>query len=830
MTQSVDSPGAATRPRRPWLALALWAGLIAVALAVIVRTPFVADLSAFLPARPDAGQRVLMDQLQSGVAARTLLLGIDGGNAEQRAQASRALAQAMRSSGHFEQVQNGGTDGFAAVGSWILDHRYLLSPAVNPARFTAEGLRDGIDETLSLLGTPAGNAIKPLLERDPTGETLRIAEALLPTNAPRQAEGVWVSRQTERAVLLATVSVPGADLDGQAAALDSARQAFATVQTQVGADVQPPLELRLSGSPVFSVESRARIEREVRLLAVAGTVMISALLWLAFASLPALLVALLPVATGVVTGIAAVGLGFGNVHGVTLGFGSTLMGEAVDYAIYYLIQSRDGPSLSSQRGTHGPQAGWQHWVRNSWPTVRLGLLTSVCGFAVLAFSGFPGLAQLGVFSTAGLVAAALTTRFVLPVLMPHGAPGRGARRRLGEWASRAVGVLPRLRPLILGLGVAAATTLLWQGKDLWRADLASLSPISAEAIALNESLRADLMDSEGGALVVVQAPTAEAALVQAERVATKLDGLVNAGQLAGYNSVTRWLPSVATQRRRLAALPDETSLRTALQQATADGPLPAQRLSPFLAEVQAARGLQPVTAADLQGTALSPLVDALLMQNRRGGYTALLPAQWPVQAPAEAANNGTTASIEVLRSTLKDMPGVQLLDVKPELDRLYNRYLGEAQTQTLLGAAAVIVVIALWLRSPRRLLAVCQPLALSVVLTLGLLAAFQVPLGILHLVGLLLVVAVGSNYALFFDMLQHGDDAKQNVSTAGHGESVDDTLPSLLLANLTTVLSFGLIALSSIPALSAVGRVVAPGALLALVLAAAFVPRVPKPL
>ena len=59
--------------------------------------------------------------------------------------------------------------------------------------------------------------------------------------------------------------------------------------------------------------------------------------------------------------------------------------------------------------------------------MRLGLLTSLIGFAALVFSGFPGLAQLGVFSIAGLVAAAATTRFVFPVLAPDGAPGAGLR-------------------------------------------------------------------------------------------------------------------------------------------------------------------------------------------------------------------------------------------------------------------------------------------------------------------------------------------------------------------------------------------------------------------
>ena len=159
------------------------------------------------------------------------------------------------------------------------------------------------------------------------------------------------------------------------------------------------------------------------------------------------------------------------------------------------------------------------------------------------------------------------------------------------------------------------------------------------------------------------------------------------------------------------------------------------------------------------------------------------------------------------------MPGAQVLEIGAELTRLYQRYLREAQNQALLGALGVVALIAISLRSLKRVLAICQPLLLSVLLTMGLLASLGVQLGILHLVGLLLVVAVGSNYALFFDLLQRD------------GQADPDTLASLLLANLTTVLSFGLIAFSGIPALSAVGRVVAVGALLALVLSAALVPR-----
>ena len=111
--------------------------------------------------------------------------------------------------------------------------------------------------------------------------------------------------------------------------------------------------------------------------------------------------------SGALAGIAAVSLGFGSVHGITLGFGVTLIGEGVDYAIYLFTQIE-------QNGT--PQSTLQR----IWPTLRLGVLTSICGFSAMLFSGFTGLAQLGLFSIAGLVVAVSTTRWVLPQLLPAG--------------------------------------------------------------------------------------------------------------------------------------------------------------------------------------------------------------------------------------------------------------------------------------------------------------------------------------------------------------------------------------------------------------------------
>jgi predicted exporter len=141
---------------------------------------------------------------------------------------------------------------------------------------------------------------------------------------------------------------------------------------------------------------------------------------------------------------------------------------------------------------------------------------------------------------------------------------------------------------------------------------------------------------------------------------------------------------------------------------------------------------------------------------------------------------------------------------------LYAGYLGEAMHLSLAGGLAIIALLWFALRSPVRIVHVLAPLLLAVLTVAAALALSGVQLTILHLVGMLLIVAVGSNYALFFDR-------QANLHEAG-GEPL--TLASLVIANASTVIGFGLLSFSQVPVLVALGATVAPGAFLALVFSA----------
>lgn len=767
-------------------AIVLWLGFLLVCGIIISRSQFTTDLSAFFPRSPTPEQQLLLDQISDGLASRLILVGIEGADAPVRATLSRQMAQGLRADAAFISVNNGEPVSAGRDQAFLFDNRYLLSPAVTPARFSVEGLHVALEDSIDLLASSAGLLFKSMLPRDPTGEMMQLLGQLNSGSRPRMVDGAWASRDGARALLVVQTRASGSDIDAQQYAMDKIRKAF---ETAPGAT--PAARLVMTGPGVFSVTSRETIKSQVSRLSVLSFLLITVLLLLVYRSFTVLVLGFLPVFTGVLAGIAAVSLSFGAVHGITLGFGTALIGEAVDYSIYLFVQS--GSSSQDRR----------HWIRQFWPTIRLGVMTSLCGFAALLLSGFPGLAQLGLYSMAGLLAAAIVTRFVLPQLLPENFRIRDVTAT-GLLLSGLLRRAAALRwPAAMLLLLACA--ILFQHRDhLWNDRIASLSPVSRAAVELDSSLRADVGAPDTRYLVVVSGASRESVLQSAERISTILQTQVDQGELAGFESPSRYLPSMETQRARRDSLPPPAELTARLAQAAQGLPVRAQLFAPFIADVAAVRDRPLLQAADLEQTSMGMAVDALLMQ-RNGRWSALL----PLTAPQNAGINAGRIQ-QALGTT--DLTDILFVDMKAESDRLYSGYLHEAIGLSLGGLAAIIGLLLLVFRSPLRVARIIAPLVAAVITVTAGLALFGQQLIILHLVGLLLVAAVGSNYALFFDR-----EAGSTAPVISPG-----TLASMLFANFTTVAGFGLLAFSSVPILQAMGVTVAPGVILALMYAAIF--------
>jgi predicted exporter len=730
-----------------------------------------------------------MDQLKDGLASRLILVGIEGADPVTRATISKSMAQKLRGDPAFVTVNNGEDVTTERDQQYLFNHRYLLSPAITPERFSVEGLQASISDSIDQIASPAGLLLKSLLPQDPTGEMMQLLDQMNAANRPSLVEGAWASRDGETALLLLQTSAMGSDTDAQKKAMQAIEGAFQQAQQ----DQAQSAKLRMTGPGIFSVVSRDTIKIQVRVIFIISSILIGILLLAVYRSVAALLLGFLPVLTGVLAGIAAVSIGYGVVHGITLGFGTALIGEAVDYSIYLFMQSDHASGPREQQR--------EQWVAKVWPTVRLGVLTSVFGFAVLLLSGFPGLAQLGLYSVAGLLAAAAMTRFVLPHLLPADfkiADVSSAGTALARLAARA----SHWRWLAISL-LFVSSVIVYQHRDsLWNNELAALSPVSQADQQLDARLRAGMGAPDVRYVVVVSGNSQQNVLENAEQVSNALVTLVEKGELQSFDSASHYLPSITRQKAHIAALPDAETLKSRLQQAVKGLPVQAKVFKLFLDDIETARQLPVLTRKSLDGTSMAMAVDAMLLQQGER-WTALIPL---------TADEGKSINAEQIRQQLQNIPQALFVDMKMESNKLYATYMHEAIMLSLAGVVAIILLLLAVLRSISRVIAIVIPLAAAVLTVTAGLVLFGQQLIILHLIGMLLIVAIGSNYALFF-----------NPPAAEASDAIlPRTYASLLFANIATVLGFGLLAFSTVPVLQAMGLTVAPGVILALIFSAIF--------
>jgi len=753
-------------------ALFAWLAIIAASAWWTARhVVFTSDLTAFLPAAGGRLERLLVEQLRAGVASRTMLVAIEGGAPPELARLSRELARALAADRRFDYVINGAAEFTQGARELGLKHRYLLSPTVSAERFREQSLARALRENLERLATLEGMAFKATLARDPTGELRSLAEAA-GQGAPASRHGVWFSGDGARALLLAQTAASGMDAVRQQEASDAVMGAFQ------GTGAPPEYRALISGPGVFAARTRAAIEHDTRWLTGLAGVLVLLILVLAYRSPGPVALSALPVLTGLLVGVAAVGALFGTVHGITLAFGATVIGEAVDYPSYVFTQRKAGESVLEI-------------LARVWPTLRLAVLTTVFGSLALLLSSLQGLSQLGVLTTVGVLSAGLVTRWVLPAL----APGRGAPppRALPFSLLRAGLAMRRAAWIAWVLLVAALAFIVARHDRIWDDDLGHLSPLPESARELHQRLSADLRAPDVGYLLIATAASREAVLEKSEQTALALHKAVDEGILEGFDLAARYLPSQKTQALRRAALPEAQELHRTLERALRGLPYRADAFAPFERDVEAARSGPPLTIEDLRGTGLDLKAQSLLA-TRDGEWHALIPLRG-VRDPAR---------LRSLAERLPEEARASFLDLKAESDRLIGGYRSQALALAGLGALAIALLLYVGLRGLRKALRVMLPVYAAIAMTVACLALLGIGLSLFHLVSLLLVLGIGLNYSLFFSQAEPGTDSERGTSLA------------LSVCFLTTFAAFGCLATSRIPVLSAIGLTVTLGCALSL--------------
>jgi len=785
-----------------------------------LRLEVTTDITHFLPAGGDHRMAQLSRELADSPLTRTLILSVGATRADADVRGA-AVALAGRLAAHPEvaSIQRGPTQamGEAVYALYAPRLTYFVSerPEVEVPRELSDA---GLDRAAAALKQSLAAPLSPLLTRVAGADPLQWFPAILRRFQRAQAGSLevdgdqFVARtegspdRREHAILFVSTKHSPFDSQAQAPLMEAIRTAFDEVARAAGGG----LTLERAGAAPIAIDAERRIKGDLERISVLSTAGVLLVFLLMFGSVRSVLLAMLPVFVGALAGTTVGLLLFGRLHGMTLAIGSTLIGVADDYPILLLTTRAMAPPTESPESV----------VRRIWMGILLGGLTTAAGFAALAWTSFPGVREMAVTSTVGILAALAATRYILPPLMGgrvrrtpllrHGSalagrvfgwlgawkhprsslasPDPGARRASG----RITVSVPMRIALVLPVVILCAVGL---PRLRWLDSLAALSPAPPALKDEIDRVRAQVSRMDDGRFVIATAPDIEQALRTNDEIARRLETAHAGGVLEAWTSLHAFLWSADLQRRNRAALAAVPELGARTLAALA-----RQGFKPeaFAAFQRAAEALHeppttpPLTIDDLRDGPLAPLVRPFLVTV--GKEVGVLTFVRGVKRPAE------------LVAALGDLPGARFFDQTAFLDETYARF--RVQTLQAMGVGVVLILIVLFVRyrNVRNSLAALLPAVLAASATLALLGIAGVQTNLLHVLALLLVMSMGTDYGVFL------------VESAPSG-TWGTTLMSLVTSSATTLLAFGLLGLSTTPALRAIGLTTGIGIVCSLVLA-----------
>ncbi|MDH0346032.1 MMPL family transporter [Aeromonas dhakensis] len=542
------------------------------------------------------------------------------------------------------------------------------------------------------------------------------------------------------------------------------------------AEAYPGAELLRRGTLFYSQHASQLAQQDISTIGLGSMVGVILLIWGVFRSTRALLLSLLPIGVGLMWGLGTVLILFGEIHVFTLVISSSLIGIAIDYAIHFLCERR----------LHGDDETPHQTRLKLLPSLSLAVLTTLIGYGLLWFAPFPGLQQLAVCALAGLFSAFITVLCLFPRWagpLPT-RPLRGQRWLQGwllAWQQR-----PLLRiglPLCCLLLAALGISRLQVDDDIRR-----LQPLPVALQGQEQRIQA-LTGQQGGMQgLLVTGADGEHALQRLERLDGRLAELQQRGALQEFVSLARWLPSLARQHEDAAAI---------------------RALLPEVVSRLKAAGL-PLQPPVREPHWLTPAawLASPVSEGSRLLWHALADGRVAIWVPLVGVEDESA-----LTALAAAEPGVYWQDQRSQWSQLFAHY--RIKLAELLSVAIALVALLLWRRmGAARAARVLLVNLIALAMGLALLAACGQPLTLFGVLALSLIFGIGIDYGLFF---AHSGSGVARQSS---------TLLAILLANLTTQLAFGLLALSHTPAIAGFGLVLSGGIFTAFLLSPLVLDRV----
>lgn len=750
------------------------------------------DILAMLPhLQQDTLTARALEQVESTLADQVYLALIAKDETQAIVAATLLIEQLKAQNGAFTDIRSADMQMGEALGQYYFPHRFKLLTSEQADALTHNGLDSLVASATQQLYNAFSYANSQLLTQDPLLLFPANLLALAPSSKLSAKQGILLAHPNQgvdniegvAAIVMAkgkdSAFNPNAQLIQQAALT----QALTTVTEQYAG-----IQVLQAGALFHAIEATNTAKSEISVLGLASLLGVVLLVWLAFRSVMPLLLAIVTISSGLLLAVTFTLSVFGELHLLTLVFGTSLIGIAIDYSFHFYCERLSDHQRSAQAT-----------VAYIFPTVSLAFITSALAYVGIGLAPFPGMQQVAIFCASGLLGAYLTLVLAYPLLAGSELPSGERPLNIAQaYLAKLTGFSNKLvSPGGLSLFTLALVGVCLLGISQLKVDddIRHLQQSPASVTEPEDKLRKLLSGGTDNQFLLVRASSEEALLQKLESLGPQLDTAIKQQELGNYVSLSRYLPSKQKQDAayQLQGEIYQSQLTTVLNSIGLD-----DGLAPNLAAAYLAAKDSYITPTDFFelgfGKQLAPLwltPTELASQNHA--------------ASVDANNDDTSYGAIVLLGGIEDISAlqarfakdtqVQLIDKVADISTLMGHY--RLLTLKLLGLALVIALLlfSLSFGLKKATVVVAVP-ALAAVLTLAILGLIGSPLSLFHALALILIFGIGIDYSLFF------------ASAEQHGKAV---MMAVFMSACSTLLAFGLLAFSQTQAIHYFGLTLSLG-------------------
>ena len=534
-------------------------------------------------------------------------------------------------------------------------------------------------------------------------------------------------------------------------------------------------EFVFSGTPFHSHESSTAASREISIIATVSMLAVIILLIFIFRSAKPLLFSVASILISLGLAILATLAVFHKMHVITLVFGTSLIGSCIDYSLHFFTHWAANKELKSSLE-----------IRNH---IFSGLLmaiisTGIC-FAILLFAPFMILKQMSFFCLTGLISSFLTTVAVYPYIKLPEVRGnvrftQGFAKVISKLERKSVG---RAVIIILFAFAILSITIFHKNVKI-KNNLLTLYDMKGRLLQ-DEITASQVIQYTPGGWYIVSGDTEDEALANEEKLRRSFEKMT--GGQVGYISTSSFVPSKEVQKKsrlaykkllegaagQLEALGfDDEEISNACSVLMKDYELNENRYVSF-------------ESGNVPGFINSAISSAWLGQVDGKYFTVLLPTKVTDYTNYRSLADSDSNVYFISKSQ----------DISADLDKLTLMIF-----KFFIVAYILMFIMLRFFYSWKQAFKIISVPFLIILVVVAFFALFKINMEFFSVTGLILVFGLGLDYIIYM-MENEKKSAKAVV------EPVETTLEpfATLVSFITTIISFGALALSSFKPVHLIG-------------------------